>query len=428
MKKLSFSNRAKDIFTLFSGTAISQLISVVGTFFLTSLYFPEDFGVYASFLSLVNIIAIGLNLRYEMAIILPKNRINAIQLVYLCFLISILLIIIGFFFSFLLPNDFGNFSFLNNSSFEGISQILPYAIPVLITAWFISNFNVLNYYSVRNGDFKTISKALLLKALFVLVFQVLLFYLFKGATGLIIGQLVGIGVALMYFIVTYLKDFRKIKFNYLRTWVLRKRYIDFVKYTFPGALANTLSLELNSIFILTYFASTEAGFYFLSIKLLGAPLALIGKSYSQVYLRDATEERRVTGKANIVFLKVLKELTVFSIILIIFGGLFIVDIITLIFGEKWSEAGSYSIVLLPLYMIRLISSSLSGTMTVFEKQKVMLFNNIVLLSVLIIVYFITNYFKLDVYNFLVLYTSFYSLIYISFIFIYYQTTLNKLAK
>src|SRR5690606_34904283 len=120
--------------------------------------------------------------------ILPKKESNAIQLVYLCFIISVLLIIIGSIISIFLPNEIEGYEYLTNSRLQGFSELLPYAIPILITAWFIANFNVLNYYSVRKGNFKTISKSLLIKALVVLLSQIILFYLFKGATGLIIGQ------------------------------------------------------------------------------------------------------------------------------------------------------------------------------------------------------------------------------------------------
>jgi O-antigen/teichoic acid export membrane protein len=82
------SEFAKNVLTLMTGTTIAQAIPIAISPILTRIYTPEDFGVFALYMSLASIISVVATGRYELAIMLPKKDDDAINIVALSTLIS----------------------------------------------------------------------------------------------------------------------------------------------------------------------------------------------------------------------------------------------------------------------------------------------------------------------------------------------------
>ena len=88
-----------------------------------------------------------------------------------------------------------------------------------------------------------------------------------------------------------------------------------------------------------------------------------------------TENRRVTKTFN----GALKKLLIIGVPSFGFLFFFAEELFAIIFGENWRMAGKYAKILLPLFFIRFVSSSLSSTNVIFEKQKIGLYINLILL-------------------------------------------------
>ena len=82
------SDFTRNVLTLMTGTTIAQAIPVAISPLLTRIYAPEDFGVYALFISLATIFGSVANARYELAIMLPKKDEDAINIFALGFIIN----------------------------------------------------------------------------------------------------------------------------------------------------------------------------------------------------------------------------------------------------------------------------------------------------------------------------------------------------
>jgi O-antigen/teichoic acid export membrane protein len=67
------SEFSRNVFTLVSGTAIAQFISIAASLIISRLYTPDDFGVFTIFISIASLISLLLAGRYELAINLPKS-------------------------------------------------------------------------------------------------------------------------------------------------------------------------------------------------------------------------------------------------------------------------------------------------------------------------------------------------------------------
>ena len=56
------------------GSGIAQAITVIGMVYLTRIYSPENFGIYAFALSCITILSSISSLRYEMTILIPNSQ------------------------------------------------------------------------------------------------------------------------------------------------------------------------------------------------------------------------------------------------------------------------------------------------------------------------------------------------------------------
>ena len=74
---------------LVGGTGGAQLLILLSAPFLTRLYAPEHFGLLAIYASLLAIVSVVVNLRYEIAIPLPPSKWVATNLAAVASLIAI---------------------------------------------------------------------------------------------------------------------------------------------------------------------------------------------------------------------------------------------------------------------------------------------------------------------------------------------------
>ena len=92
-----FNNKlVKQTGTLASGSVLAQIIGLLATPVLSRYYFPEDFGLLGSILTLAGIISVILSLKYELAVVLTEKREETNSVVGLSLLIMIgLFMILG---------------------------------------------------------------------------------------------------------------------------------------------------------------------------------------------------------------------------------------------------------------------------------------------------------------------------------------------
>ena len=80
LARLRKSSFVKNVLVVMSGTAVAQAIGFALSPIISRLFSPSDFGVFGSFNSVSTIIAAGATLEYTQAIMLPKEKEDAINL------------------------------------------------------------------------------------------------------------------------------------------------------------------------------------------------------------------------------------------------------------------------------------------------------------------------------------------------------------
>ena len=89
IKNRAKSEFTKNVLTLMTGTSIAQAIPIAITPILTRIYSPNEFGLFALYMSIVSVVVIMATGRYELAIVLPKNNEDAANIVALSLVITL---------------------------------------------------------------------------------------------------------------------------------------------------------------------------------------------------------------------------------------------------------------------------------------------------------------------------------------------------
>jgi len=128
-----------------TGTTIAQAIPIAISPILARMYTPEDFGVLALFISISGIFGSIATARYELAIMLPKEDDEAVNItalgIAISFILSFLLFLIALIFHRLLVALIGN---------PQISAWL-YFIPIIV--FIIGVYNAMYYFNTRKKYF-----------------------------------------------------------------------------------------------------------------------------------------------------------------------------------------------------------------------------------------------------------------------------------
>jgi len=404
------SEFTKNVLTLMTGTTIAQAIPVAISPILTRLYSPKDFGVLALFVAITSILGSIANGRYELAIMLPRKDEDAINIMALGFIINIILSSFLFFMAIIFHDEI--LKLLNNK------EISPWIYLVPISVFLMGCFNLLNYFNNRKKFYKDLAKANTYKAIGMAIVQLSLGFIKAGAGGLISGQIFSqiISNTKLFFNIKKLNLFGKIK--KVRVIALGKRYIDFPKFSMWAILANTLAVQLTNILISSFYNVKTLGFYSLAQRTLGTPLSLIGSSIGQVFFQEATKEKHRTGKTIKTFNSTVKKLIIIAVPSFSILYFFMEDLFAFVFGEQWRIAGRYAKIIICLFFMRFISSPVSTVISVFNKQKIELISNILLILISISSVLVAIYFDFNFTNFLYLHVFSISFYYLIVFFLY----------
>lgn len=356
-----------------TGTSVAQAIPVAISPILTRLYSPDQFGVFALFVAVATVLGAIANGRYELAVMLPDDEEDALNLAALGLLISTGLSVLLLAAVLLLGRQ--------TAAFMGNADIRPWLYLMPVSVFFSGLYNVLNYYNSRIKRFPDIAKANVYKALILAAVQLCMGLVKPGASGLIVGQVLsGIG-ANMRLARNTLKGKGNVRTLISADRMKRnaRRYSDFPKFSLPAVFANTLSSNIANVLISRFYSTHALGHYALVQRVMGMPAALLGNAIGQVFFQRASDERRRTGSAKQVFLQTFRKLLIISIPIYLVMYFVVEDVFVVIFGEPWREAGSLARILTPLFAVRFVVSPLSLMTQVSLKNRLGLLGNLALL-------------------------------------------------
>lgn len=358
------SKFSRNVLTLMTGTTIAQGLSIAVTPILSRIYSPHDFGIFALYIAVISIgnsIATG---RYELAIMMPQKDTDAANIVMLSILvalgISTLMLFGVIIFNSALTTFFGD---------PEISDILYFApLAVLLTGIYQS----FNYWCNRKKYFKTLSNNRVLQGSGSAAGQVSFGVAQIGPTGLVAGsiaaQLLGVGALAKRVRENDKKEFEKV--SVASIIYNAKLYFKYPVYSAFGALVNNAGTQA-PIFIITKFFNTNiTGMFSLCQRVLTLPMGILASSISQVLFQKISEmnnnePEKLFGFIVSFFMKLVIITIPFVLVSAVWGG----DIFVFILGDKWYQAGEFTVLVSLVVAVRFAVSPLSYVLLLDQNIK-----------------------------------------------------------
>ncbi len=360
--RLRSNAHARNALILTLGTAAAQGIVVCAMPLLSRIYTPKDFGLLAIFLAVSNIVATAVTLRFETAILLPKNEIESRSLVLISIISTSIFGILAACASWLIPDHFKA-----ETGLSSLGEWLVLSIFCGVASAFIATGS--SWYNRQRAYIKISQLRFTQSVTCVFLGIALGLWGFNG--GLMFAQIISSFIVAALVLV----DLFKIQVNLEKHNLLSviRQHSASPKFLLPASLLDVVTLQLPTLLIGIWFSSEAAGQFSMAWKILALPAALIGAAVGQVFLQrfsatwpDAQSSRRLLFQTW----KMLALVGLFPTIIIAVYGQYL---FSWILGEEWREAGDIARVISPMLFAILISSPTSGIFLVLKLQKLSLF-------------------------------------------------------
>lgn len=343
---------------MLSGTVLSQAIPFAIAPILTRLFPAAAYGHFAVFSLIAYTVSALASLRYELAILNADDDREAVSLLHLSALLTML---VGF----------------ATVATTLLCRVLlaatdawyskPGSAAIGVMATLMGLFQALNYWQLRRRQFKTITFARIARAIVVgasnIAFGV------AGATdeGLIWSSIFGQGILTALLLVIVLRFERgligRVQVADVRTSA--RRHARFAMYSVPADLLSTLTSQAP----LWLLAAADRGYFSFTMTILGAPLSLVSGTFVDTFKEQATRDFRELGSFRKTYLRLFKILLALSVgptlVLLFFGP----ALFGFFFGPQWETAGEFARILALMFGIRLITNPLSYSFFVVGKQR-----------------------------------------------------------
>lgn len=354
------------------GTLGAQLITIGVTLLLVRLYSPAEMGDFSAWLSFATIFAVMVTGRYELAIFATtaENDFHAVIKLVLLLTLSITILVAG-----------------------GLVLAAPFmdALPAVVGDYWLAlaivslglgaNKLVLSLLTFQQS-FNRLGGARISLAACIALAQVSAAYLLGGVSGLIYGQLFGVIIATALAAIWVGKPL--IVACATTPWrAVRQsavKYINFPKFSLPADLINTVASQIPIVLLAAKFGGESAGWFALTLKIMGAPISLLAASVLDVFKEQAARDYRETGSCRGIFIKTFKLLAVLALppfLAFWFVGEWAFGFI---FGDAWAESGRYAVLMIPLFYMRFVVSPLSYTIYIAQRQNLDLVWQLTLLA------------------------------------------------
>jgi len=141
-----------------------------------------------------------------------------------------------------------------------------------------------------------------------------------------------------------------------------RRYSDFPLYSAPASFLDVLALQIPVLLLTKFYNPAVVGLFALAMKVIGAPLSLVGTCVYQVYYQWISEAAHRGGDLKFYVMRVAKYLLLIVSGPVVATVLFSPSLFRIVFGARWEAAGEYARILVFPLAIKFIISPLAAIM------------------------------------------------------------------
>ena len=368
----------QNVFTLLSGATLAQVITLIAIPILTRIYTPEDFGYIAIYLSIANIIAAISTGRYELAIMLPKKRQEALAIFKGAFQIAFIISLITLVIIVILKSFQHRFS-----SF--IEPAYFYFLPLSI--FIVGLGNVFFQWYTREKKFKVQAKLKIIKSgssSGVNVFLGLAYSL--KSLGLFFGHIAGQGVQQLLFGIRFYKEEKK-NLKEVKAGLIKKQLKinnNFPRFSAPMAFLNAISKDVLIYVFELFFTTSLVGQYSNATKVISYPLELINQSFMTVFYQKINETSKKLKFYIISYFGNFLIATIAMIPIVLWGE----ELFVFVLGKDWEIAGAIAKYMAPLTIASFAMRSVSNIFSLTRRNGILLIWQAIYLFIILSTIFI----------------------------------------
>jgi O-antigen/teichoic acid export membrane protein len=377
LNKIQFSPFWRSVGLVLTGTAIAQAIPLIGSLVIARQYIPAEFGVFAAWLGAASVLAVILTGRFETSLAIESDGeprrlavFSTFVTVLLASFVCVVLIVVFFLFSAIYSVP--------------LVDSLPIVIVIALvpTSLVMAFFETWQSWAAAEGEYKKLSVMRITQALSIVTLQILAGTISPSATSLAISHGLGILISLVIaYKVMPVGVFPDEPVAVVRNfWVKHNK---FPRLSLPADVINTAAGQLPILIVASKFGAEIAGLLAMTMKVLGAPIGLLGRAVLDVFKRHAATSFRERGECRSEYVKTFTVLMISSLVFCVVMAFLSESLFAFAFGENWRLSGTIAIWLLPLFALRFVASPLSYMVYIAGKQHLDLVWQIVLLCVVV---------------------------------------------
>lgn len=349
----------RNVTSVLAGTALAQAIPVFASLIVARQYAPAEFGVFAAWLGVVMFLSVVLTGRFETALAIEADgeprRIAVISTLVTAILAAALAGLVLAAVWVLVPSVAGNTPM----------WLIAIAVPAALA---LAASQTWQSWAAAEGRYRALSVMRIADAATVALAQIMAGFFDASATALgaayLFGVTFGLAVAAFLLPVGALPETGIVK----TVHAFWRRHFRFPLWSLPADAINTAAGQLPVLLVASKFGADVAGLLAMTMKVLGAPIGLLGRAVLDVFKRRAAASFRERGECRSDYLQTFKVLAIGSLAFCAVMVVVSEDLFALAFGEKWRLSGTIAVWLLPLFALRFVASPLSYMVYIAGKQ------------------------------------------------------------
>ena len=346
-----------------SGRSIAAAFGLLLTPVVARLFTPADFGVAASYLAIAAIAAQVASLRYESAVVLPKDDKEALLLAALAYRI-----LPAFCLLMLCVTGLLKASGTGGRTFDLLGDwvwVLP------ITVLVMGGQDIQESWLSRKKSFGLISKTVVLETTLGGIARIG-FGVLGGSSvyGLILGHLLGASGRLVMQgragAASLKATFRQIEWPTMRE--IARRYSDFPKLNAPAGLVFSTGQNLPVLLFGAMFSPEIAGFFAMANRLAQIPVQIVAASVRRVFLQKAAAIHNDGRSLRRSFLLTAAGLLLIGAVPCAAIWMYGEPVLGWLLGARWLSAGRILEIIAPWILTVWVTAPCNAIFIVLRKQ------------------------------------------------------------
>lgn len=360
----------RSVLVVLTGSAAAQAIPLLGSLVIARLFSPAEFGQFATWLGVVALGAVAITGRYEMALAIERDgaprraAARATLLVVLGggTLLTVVSVLVG------------QLGFAGDIPTPLLWSIGPAAAVVAASQTWQS-------WAAADGNYRDLGIIRIVQAGAITGAQILAGLLDAPAHGLALAHLVGAAAGAL------LASRRLPLVGGSTAPEVAPSAMDFLRrqrrfplLALPADSVNTAAAQLPLVIVAHRFGADAAGLLALTLRIVGAPIGLLGASVLDVFRRRSAASYAERGECRVEYVDTFRLLAVGSGIVAVALALAAEPAFALAFGETWRASGTMAAWLMPMFALRFVASPLSYMFYVAGRQHLDLLWQLALLA------------------------------------------------